>query len=119
MLYPTGIECVFVDHPANTTALTNQPYTLTCRAHDGIPLTQNILWRKDGIEQLPSNSFGRIQVIFNDLESRYSISSVLYADEGDYVCEALDQENAVLFTSYPGTLSVQGMSTGWQFKIIA
>ena len=103
---------MFVDHPANTTAVTNQPYTLTCLAHDGMPLTYNILWRKDGIEQFPSDSSGRIQIIFNNLESRYSISSVLYSDEGDYVCEALDQANTVLFNSYPGTLSVQGMSKG-------
>ena len=110
---------MFVDNPVNTTAVTNQPYTLTCLAHDGEPLTYNILWKKDGIEQSPSDSFGRIQIIFNNLESQYLISSVLYADEGDYVCEALDQANAVLFTSYPGTLSVQGMSKGWKFRVIA
>ena len=99
-----------MDNPANTTAVTNQPYTLTCLAHDGEPLINDIRWKKDGTEQNPSNSSGRIQIIFNNLESQYLISSVLYADEGDYVCEALDEANTVLFTSYPGTLSVQGMS---------
>ena len=96
--------------------MTNQPFTLSCQAHDEPPLPHTIIWFKDGVAK---SSDERIGINYNssELRSEYIIYDVLYADDGTYKCAAYNSSvnttnpgsKGRLFESNEGTLTVTGV----------
>ena len=103
-----GCVSTFVDHPSDSTALTNQPFTLSCLVHDDPPLPTSLVWLKDDVMQ---SSNERVQISYNTSTgySLYAISNVLYADDGDYKCQAYSDSNNIVSESTTGTLIVKGI----------
>ncbi len=97
----------FRDPPANTSALTNTPITLTCSAPDPSP-PPSIIWLHDNIF---AGSTGGVIVTYNAATgvSEYMILSVSYYDAGAYQCLALSTQGEAVSFSEIGILTVQGV----------
>lgn len=112
----TGTLATFIDHPSISSALTNQPFTLSCQVHDEPPFPHTIIWFKDGVAK---KSDERIGISYNssELRSEYIIYNVLYADGGTYKCAAYNSSvntthpgsKGLLFESNEGMLTITGV----------
>lgn len=97
----------FRDSPANTTALTHNPFSLTCYAPDPSP-PPSIVWLVNDVELSLNDDRRTVEYDLATGLGTLQFSEVEYSDAGLYKCQAVSEMGTVLFNSTTGTLNVQG-----------
>ena len=107
----SGCLSNFIDNPSNSTVLTNQPFTLSCRIHNDPPLPPVVVWLKNQNPIDPNFPGPGIQIAYNTTTglSTYKINNVQYSDAATYQCVAQDDNENPSSISTVGTLIVVGL----------
>ena len=104
----TGQDNTFIENPSDATILTNQPYLISCLISNPPAV---MIWIKDQEQRETNFDDPRIQITYNSTTglSTHYITNVVYADAGNYQCQALSENGQLISFSNIATITVTGL----------